>query len=146
MDEEKMTTHDLTVQLPTQIYQRLERVAQEINQPLESIVLASITGNLPPSLDDVPTDLRQELHTLQNLDDDALWTIARSKLSPEQQIRLETLLAQNSSGVLTKAEREELTQLGEKTDRLTLRKAHAYALLRWRGFPLPSLDDQAQQT
>lgn len=102
------------------------------------------TGNLPPSLDDVPADLRKNLLILQTLNDDALWAAARSKLPPVQQTRLETLLARNSAGLLTEAEQEELAHLGEETDRLTLRKAHAYALLRWRGFPLPSLDDQAQ--
>jgi len=138
-----MATRELTVQLPDQIYRRLEHVAQEINQPVATIVLTSIMGNLPPSLDDVPADLREHLRTLQALDDDALWAVARSKLAPTQQARLEALLARNSVGVLAEAEREELTRLGEETDRLTLRKAQAYALLRWRGFPLPSLDDQA---
>jgi hypothetical protein len=142
--EEKMATRDLTVQLPTPIYQRLERVAQETNQPVEAVVLTSIAGNLPPSLDDVPTDLRQDLQVLQTLGDDALWAIARGKLPAAQQTRLEALLARNSAGLLTKAEQEELARLGEETDQLTLRKAHAYALLRWRGFPLPSLNEQAQ--
>jgi len=107
-------------------------------------VLTSIAGNLPPSLDDVPADLRKDLLILQTLDDDALWAVARGKLPPAQQARLEVLLARNSVGLLTEAEQEELTRLGEETDRLNLRKAHAYALLRWRGFPLPSLDAQAQ--
>lgn len=141
-----MTIRELTVQLPDQVYQYLEHIAQEINQPVETVVLTSITGNLPPLLDDVPTDLREDLRTLQILDDDALWAVARSKLAPAQQARLEVLLARNSAGVLIRAEKEELAQLGEETDRLTLRKAQAYAILRWRGFPLPSLDEQAQQS
>jgi hypothetical protein len=103
------------------------------------------TGNLPPSLDDVPVDLREELRALQTLDDDALWAVARSKLDSAQKARLETLLARNSADALTEAEQEELARLGDETDQLNLLKAQAYALLRWRGFPLPSLDDLAQQ-
>jgi len=118
-------------------------MAQVVNQPVETIVLTSITGNLPPSLNDVPANLRNDLLILQALDDDTLWAVARGKLPPAQQMRLEALLARNSAGLLTEAEQEELARLGEETDRLTLRKAHAYALLRWRGFPLP-LTDQAQ--
>jgi hypothetical protein len=140
-----MSTRELIVRLPDQIYRRLKHMAQEINQPVENIVLTSITGNLPPSLDNVPADLREDLLTLQTLDDDALWAAARSKLAPTLQVRLEALLARNSADELTEAEREELTRLGEDTDRLTLRKAQAYALLRWRGFPLPPLDHQAQR-
>jgi hypothetical protein len=139
----QMATHELTLQLPDQIYRRLEHVARTMSQPVEAIVLASITGNLPPSLDDVPAEVREDLRALHTLDNDALWAIARSKLAPAQQAQLEALLARNSAGILTEAEREALERLGEETDRLTLRKAQAYALLRWRGFPLPSLDDQA---
>ncbi len=142
---QKMTIHELTVQLSGLIYRRLEHIAQETNQPVETIALTSIAGNLPPSLDDVPVDLRKELRALQTLDDDALWAVARSKLDSVQQARLETLLARNSADMLTKAEQEELAHLGDETDQMNLRKAQAYALLRWRGFPLPSLDDQAQQ-
>ena len=138
-----MAMRELTVQLSTQIYRRFEHMAQVINQPVETIVLTSITGNLPPSLDDVPANLRNDLLILQTLDDATLWAVARGKLPPAQQMRLEALLARNSASLLTEAEQEELARLGEETDRLTLRKAHAYALLRWRGFPLP-LTDRAQ--
>ncbi len=140
----EMAIRELTVQLSAQIYKHFEHIARESNQPVEAIVLTSITGNLPPSVDDVPAELREDLLTLQTLDDDALWAVARSKLSSVQQTRLEALLARNSAGLLTEAERKELARLGKETDRLTLRKAHAYALLRWRGFPLPFLGDQAQ--
>jgi len=139
-----MAIRELTVQLSAHVYRRLEHVAQEFNQPVEAVALTSITGNLPPSLDDVPADLREDLRVLQTLGDEALWAIARGKLAPAKQARLETLLARNSAGVLTEAEREDLARLGEETDRLNLHKAQAYALLRWRGFPLLSLDEQAQ--
>jgi len=136
-----MATRELTVRIPDQVYRLLKDMAQEIDQSLETIVLTSITGNLPPSLDDLPTDIREELRTLQTLDDDALWAVARSELPPAQQARLKVLLARNSAGTLADSEQEELNQMGEEIDRLNLRKAQAYALLRWRGFPLPSLDD-----
>jgi len=142
----KMATRSLTVQLPDQIYHRLERVARETNQHLESVVLTTIAGNLPPSLEDVPQVLRVNLRTLQALDDDALWTIAQEKLPARQQARLKTLLARNSAGTLTRTESEELARLGEKAERLTLRKAHAYSILRWRGFPLPSPENLPPST
>ena len=136
-----MATRELTVRIPDQVYRRLKHMAQEIDQSLETIVLTSITGNLPPSLDDLPTDLREELRTLQTLDNDALWAVARSELPPAQQAHLKVLLKRNSTGTLADSEQEEMNRMGEEIDRLNLRKAQAYALLRWRGFPLPSLDD-----
>lgn len=136
-----MATRELTVRIPDQVYRRLKHMAQEIDQSLETIVLTSITGNLPPSLDDLPTGIRKELRALQTLDDDALWAVARSELPPAQQTHLKVLLAHNSAGALADSEQENLHRMGEEIDRLNLRKAQAYALLRWRGFPLPSLDD-----
>jgi hypothetical protein len=119
-------------------------MAQETKQPLETVLLTSITGNLPPSLDDVPVDLRDSLRALQSLDDDDLWAVARGRLESQQQERLETLLAHSSAGTLTDAETEELDRSGEETDRLNPRKARAFALLRWRGFPLPPIDNNNQ--
>lgn len=105
---QEMATRELTVHLPDRVYQRLEHLAQETSQPLETLVLTSITGNLPPSLDDVPAELREDLRTLQTLDDDALWDIARSQLSSTQRAQLETLLARNSDGALTDVECKDL--------------------------------------
>lgn len=82
--------------------------------------------------------IQADLQSLQWLDDDSLWAIARSRLSPTQQERQLYLLRQNQRGVITASEREEMERLGDLADRLTLKKAYSYALLRWRGFPLPS--------
>ena len=56
----------------------------------------------------MPADLRKSLLILQTLNDGALWAIARSKLPPVQQTRLEALLARNSAGLLTETEQDEL--------------------------------------
>jgi hypothetical protein len=40
-------------------------------------------------------------------------------------------------------ERVELVTLREQADQRMLRKAYAWALLRWRGYPVPALDDIA---
>jgi hypothetical protein len=42
--------------------------------------------------------------------------------------------------VITSAERAELAVLREQADQLMLRKAYAWALLRWRGYPMPALE------
>lgn len=48
------------------------------------------------------------------------------------------LLDRNADGLLTPAEHDELERLREEADRFMLRKAHAAALLRWRGHPTVS--------
>ena len=43
------------------------------------------------------------------------------------------LLDKNAAGTITACEREKLAFLGEEARQLTLKKAHPYLLLKWRG-------------
>ena len=65
---------------------------------------------------------------------------SQRQLTPEQQANLERhqlLLNKNANESLTASEHQELIQLRQEADRLMLRKAHAAALLRWRGRTIP---------
>ena len=138
-------TRPVTIDLPDPIYRQLQQTARKTKRRLEDVLLQTITGNLPPGTEDAPANMQTDLQALQWIDDNALWAVARSQTSPEQQARQEYLLAQNQRGVLSPEERAELDRLGDMVDRLTLKKAYAYALLRWRGFPLPTLDAMERQ-
>jgi len=82
---------------------------------------------------DVPAEFQADLAAMDRLDDAALWQIARSRKTEAEMNRYDELLAQNQDGQLTPAEKQELQQLRQEADRFMLRKAHAAALLRWRG-------------
>ena len=58
-----------------------------------------------------------------------------------QQARHQQLLEKNASGTLTPAEPRELAALRTSADRMMLRKAYAVAVLRWRGQPIPALNE-----
>lgn len=133
-----MTTPPITLQLPEDIWHRLERMAEATHQPLEEVLVQSIQGNLPPSVDDLPADLQGEMAALQDVNDDALWAIAKETLPKDQWRRHQVLLGKNSSRGLTEAQRVELSQLRHMTDRLVLRRSYALALLKWRGHTLPA--------
>ena len=134
-----MPTPTITLQLPEAIHRRLERVAQATNQALEEVVFQTIQGNLPPSVDDAPSDMQTDLGALQEASDEALWAIAKEPLPKEQWRRHQQLLRKNSTRSLTLTEREELGQLRNLTDRLVLRRSFALALLKWRGHTLQNL-------
>ena len=138
-------TRPVTIDLPDPIYRQLQQTAHRTKRRLEDVLLQTIAGNLPPGTEDAPSDMQAELQALQWINDNDLWAIARSKIPPEQQARQEDLLFQNQRGALSPEERAELDRLGDLIDRLTLKKAYAYALLRWRGFPLPTLDAMERQ-
>jgi hypothetical protein len=132
-----MTSPTITLQLPEEIHQRLARVAQSTHQPLETVVFQTIQGNLPPSVEDAPADMCDELSALQDASAEAVWAIAQEPLPKEQWRRHQKLLRKNSSRGLKATEREELSQLRSQTDRLVLRRSYALALLKWRGHTLP---------
>jgi len=50
-------------------------------------------------------------------------------------------LEKNQNGSITPEERQELSHLRLAADRLMVRKAYAWSLLRWRGIPIPALNE-----
>jgi hypothetical protein len=54
--------------------------------------------------------------------------------APLKQQKLSRLLRKNQAGTLTERERKALDELISESERLMLRKARAYALLKWRGY------------
>jgi hypothetical protein len=135
-----MTMQTVTVSLPESVYLRLQQVAQGTQQSLTDVLLHAVKVGSPPSWEDVPAEFQVDLAALDRLDDDSLWQIARSKQSDDDMVQYQALLDKNADGTISEFERLELTQLRVEFDRLMLRKAHAAALLRWRGYQLPPSD------
>jgi hypothetical protein len=140
-----MTIQTVSINVPQNLYLRLERLARLSRRPLETIVAQTLSTTIPPLPEDLPEEMRGDLVALEALDDDALWQVARSTVSPEQHTEHMQLLDKNRAGTLTESEREKLTQLRQSADQLMLRKAYAYMLLKWRGHRLPTLDELEAQ-
>jgi hypothetical protein len=127
----------ITLQLPERLYQRLANTAQATQRPLEEIILHALEAGSPPDWDDVPEEFQADLAALDRLDDNALWTLARSHQSSDA--RYDELLELNREIGLSDAEKNELAQLRHEADAFMLRKAHAATLLRWRGHLIVNL-------
>jgi hypothetical protein len=130
----------LTINLPDAAFQRLSRLAKLTNQPLSDLVIQSIAGNLPPALETAPVEIQAELLTLQILSVDELRQIAQSQIPSVQQERHIALLERNQENLLTAEDQRELQELSLAADQLMLKKAHACAILRWRGQPIRDLN------
>ena len=65
---------------------------------------------------------------------------SRQVPSPQQEHHL-ALLEKNQAASITPEERQELSALRVAADRLMVRKAYAWAILRWRGHPVPALHE-----
>lgn len=131
-------TASITLQLPERLYQRLVSTAQATQQPLEAVILHALEVGSPPDWDDVPEEFQADLAALDRLDDNALWSIARSHQHAPDTARYDELLELNRESSLSDTEKLELAQLRQTADAFMLRKAHAATLLRWRGHLIPT--------
>lgn len=128
-----MLSETVTLKIPEPFYKRLQYAAEATRQTLDDVILHALRMGSPPAWDDVPAEFQTDLAAMDRLDDAALWQIARSHKSPIEMSRYDALLEQNQDGLLNDSEQLELQSLRQEADRFMLRKAHAAALLRWRG-------------
>jgi len=135
-----MTLRTVTMQLPENLYLRLQQTAQATQQSFEAILLRALQVGSPPTWDTAPAEFQADLADLDRLDDAALWRMARTRATSTQMDRYQTLLDKNANETLSARERAELTQLRTEFDRQMLRKVHAAALLQWRGHQIPPSD------
>ena len=134
-----MGLQTLKVELPDTVMQRLESLAATTNQPLDAILIQTIRGNLPPSLEDIPVEYRSSLVDLLKLSNEDLWAVARVSPDARRWRRYESLLHKNAESSLSADERQDLDQLRTEMDGAVYRKSFAMALLKWRGYDLSSL-------
>lgn len=135
-----MTVRDVVLPLPEDLYVRLEQTARATRQSLTDMLLRSLRAGSPPDWAQAPAEFQADLAALDRLNDDALWRIARSQRNDADAALLQELLEKNAGDELTAAEQLELAAQVAEADRFMLRKAHAAALLQWRGHAVPPLE------
>jgi hypothetical protein len=138
-------TRTITLTLPDNVLQPVQRVAQATQQSVEELLVTALQAALP-TLEGLPPDLIQHLVALQSLDDQALWRVMLETVPLDQQHRLHDLLKRNQASVLTESEHEQLAVLQQQSDLVMLRKARAAVLLRFRGKRVPTLAELSQLT
>lgn len=132
-----MTVETVQLDVPEIVYQRMKNTAQAMRRSVEDVMVHALRVGSPPTWDDVPAEFQTDLARMDRMEDDALWVFARSKKTADEMQRYDELLARHQDGLLTDSEKQELAQLRMEADRFMLRKAHAAALLRWRGHTVP---------
>ncbi|MEW5958692.1 MAG: hypothetical protein AB1801_13250 [Chloroflexota bacterium] len=135
-----MTARTVTMQLPENLYLRLQQTAQATKQSFEAILLRALQVGSPPAWETAPPEFQADLAALDRLDDAALWRVARTRATPTRMERYQLLLDKNANDTLSHEEEAELTQLRLEFDRQMLQKAQAAALLQWRGHQIPPAD------
>jgi len=128
----------VTVYLPDEMLDRYRRGAAVARMELDAFIAERLAETTPPLADDLPDSVRAELKSLEEGDDQALLQGAESHLADDKQEEYDRLLSKHAQGPLTSGEEQKLRELGEEARGLTLKKAHAVMLLKWRGHEIPS--------
>lgn len=135
-----MTLHPVTVEVPTPLYQRLLRRAQESEQTIASELLMLAAAAEQQSLE-LTSDLDNTLAALALLDTESLWAVARTSLADDMVATLENLNLKQQNQGLSPSELEMLDQLVEQHDRVMLIRAQAAVLLQRQGQDISALVD-----
>ena len=137
--------HTITLTVPDEVLQPLQRMAQATRQSVEDVMVAALQAALP-SLAGLPAEVIESLVALESLDDQALWQVMLETVPRAHQQRLHTLLARQQDGMLTARERDQLVRAQHAADLVMLRKARAAVLLRVRGRRVPTLTELSHLT
>ncbi len=128
-----MAVDGITIHLPDGLYRRLERLASLTQQPLEGLIVKTLSSSLPPLPDDLAPAFRDALLALEALNDDELRQVADATMPEASYEGLAALRDERCERRLTSDEQAELDRLSQDADTLVLRKAYAAVLLTWRG-------------
>lgn len=132
-----MVFQSITLNMPEQVYRRAKRAADALQRPIEEVILDTLNAALFP-IDDAPPEMEGELATMSGLPDEALWNAAQNVMPAIRQSRFRALSEAGGKRLLKTSEKSELDELRKEYGMMTLRKAHAYALLRRRGLYSPT--------
>jgi len=135
-----MAVKEVVLSLPEDLYLRLEQTACVTKQSLSDLMVHALRTGSPPDWSQAPAEFQADLAALDRLEDAALWRVARSQRSEAAMTRLAELLEKNAEDALTAEETLELDAQVAEADRFMLCKAHAAALLQWRGHTVPPFE------
>lgn len=130
-----MSTRKVTIELPVQVYDEIERAAERAHRPVGDVMIEALmaAGPMTGQEDDRS---RSAVAHLAYLNDAALWQAARSSMTPKQRERLEELHIEQQSRPLTDAEWTEEQALVKLYRETILLRARAAAILKQRGYDI----------
>lgn len=135
-----MADYPINLALPEAIFEPIKHIAEAKDQPIEQVVLDQLRSVMSVSLPALPTDEESELVVFKFLSDDTLRNIAREQMPQRIQERMQVLMDRNNLGTITAQEFDELSELVDRSQRLTLRKAWAAGVLMERGHSIAGED------
>jgi len=129
-----MPGKSITLDLPDDLYERVQQMAALSQRPVERVVLESLRLLFVPPPSSV--DLASTLAALSGYADAQLWAVVYQRLAWPQSQRLHELSAKQKFERLTEDEQHELADLLGANDRAMLLRSEALGLLKNRGYDI----------
>ena len=115
----------LTLEGSDSLLTRARETAQAQDRRLEEVLIGALAVGLP-DVQDVPASVRGELLEMTFLDEESLWTVAKSEMGSAEQKELQALLDVQQHSLVPQEE-VRLQALRESYGQAMLRKARAFA-------------------
>ena len=137
-----MTTSNVHMQLtlPRTLVDRISRAAAANHVSVEDVIVSSVDHVLP-AVPDLPPDVLRELLAMLDFSDEALHAALRPSISAAEDRRLRELTAASKARPLMSGDAAEQARLLDLSQRSVIRRAQALAVLRRRGYQVPSMDE-----
>jgi len=133
-----MPAQAVTLHLPGSLYDHFKERAKRARRSLEAELLKAVEAARTEP-EELSPQLARAVSELQQLDDEALWRVARDHLPRDAARELEALNHKQQREGLSSAEEETLTHLAEAYERFLLLRAEAAGLLQERGYDISVL-------
>jgi uncharacterized protein YggL (DUF469 family) len=126
----------ITLNLPEDVYNRAEGLAQLIGRNLNDVLIEAISLSLS-STSSINESDRHFSESVKSLSDSEVIAMSELQMESEQDLRLSQLLSKQQAGRLTEAERPELWTLMQVYQTLLVKKAVALREAVSRGLREP---------
>lgn len=121
----KVSMATLTLEGSDSLLTRARETAQAQDRRLEEVLIGALAVGLP-DVQDVPASVRGELLKMTFLDEESLWTVAKSEMGSAEQKELQARLDVQQHSLVPQEE-VRLQALRESYGQAMLRKARAFA-------------------
>lgn len=133
-----MVLQSVTVELPTGLYDRLKRRAEQAHRSIEAEVIEAVASAVPAD-EELSPELSRMVATLAAADDESLWRAARAQFPPEKSAQLERYHMRRQAGRATDAEIRQSAELAAELESFMFLRAQAMSFLMQRGHDLSAL-------
>ena len=131
-----MSSRTVTIELPEPIYDKAAQQAQDEKRPIEDVLIEWLSRASAPKTA-LPSPFEDAIKALDDLAPVELIEIARRRLTPQDEKRLEILSARYDEGNLSEEEHREVLRLASKQDEIAVLRARSLQILRERNVDLP---------